>query len=358
MRYMNRARLRTPVAAVLAASLTAAAAARASRGEDDGKLKIVTTLHVLAAIASDIVADRGTVMALARPTEDPHFVQATPQRMVALRDAQVFIESGLQLELWDQNVIDGARNPKIQRQADGFCRAATGAPVLQIPTIQGSRALGDVHADGNPHLWFEPFIGHVYAKNIEACLSRVDGRNQALWEKNRKAFDRKLDEAIFGKELCDVMGGGARLEKLTRDGGLDDFLAKHKLKDVPLSEKLGGLMKKARPLKGAKVVAYHNSWCYFEKTWGCEIVGFMEPKPGIPPTASHLEELEKVCKQKEAKVVLVTSYEPKAMAEEFAARIGAKVVLLPADVDAEGTTDFVSFQTTLVERVVEALEKK
>ncbi len=357
MRHMNKARLRTPVAAVLAASLTAAAAARASRGEDDDKLRVITTVHVLASIASDIVCDRGTVLALARPTEDPHFVQSTPQRMVALRDAHVFVESGLQLELWANNVIDGARNPRIQRQADGFCRASTGAPVLQLP-LQYTRALGDVHADGNPHLWFEPFIGHVYAKNIEACLSRVDARNQQLWEKNRKAFDRKLDEAIFGKELCDIMGGGARLEKLARENALDDFLAKHKLKDVPLSEKLGGLMKKARPIRGAKIVAYHNSWCYFEKTYGCEIVGFMEPKPGIPPTAGHLDELEKTCKTKNAKVLVFTSYEPKGMAEEFAARIGAKAVLVPSDVNAEGAKDFIDFQTVLVDRIAEALEKK
>src|SRR5262249_22694712 len=119
----------------------------------------------------------------------------------------------------------------------------------------------------------------------------------------------------------------------------------------------GGLVKKARPLKGAKVLAYHKSWCYFAETWGCEVIGAMEPKPGIPPTAGHLEELEKAAKEKGARVILVMSYEPKSTCEEFAQRIGGVVAAMPSDVGAEETKDFIAFQTTLVERVVDALGK-
>lgn len=346
---------RTIVTATFA-GLLAAGAVSGARADDEKKLNVVTTLHVLAAVAKEVGGDKVTVQALARPVEDPHEVTATPQRYKMLSTADVFIESGFQLEIWDANVIDNAANPRIQKASDGFCKAGAGEPMLEVPA-QASRIGGDLHPDGNPHIWYEPFVGHIYAKNIEACFTRVDPSNQQLWAKNRNAFDKKLDEAVFGKELCELLGGGARLEKLSREGALDDFLSKHKVKGKALSDMLGGLMKKAQPLKGAKLVAYHKSWAYFAETYGCEFVGYMEPKPGIPPTPGHLEELEKLAKEKQAKVILVMSYEPRTTAEDFAQRIGAKVVVLPSDVGAEDTKDFFDFQAMLVERTVEALPK-
>ena len=361
MKSMSYARLRTPVAAILAASLTAAAVARAARAENEKKLKVVTTLHVLASITSEVGGDHVEVKALARPVEDPHEVTATPQRYKELSTADAFVESGFQLEIWDENVISGANNSKIQKAADGFCKAGAGTAMLEIPA-NISRQGGDLHPDGNPHIWYEPFAGHIYAKNIEACLSRVDSANSQLWEKNRKAFDKKLDEAIFGPDLCKVLGGPL-LEKLARSGKLDTFLAEHKVPKgynktgEPLKTLLGGLMKKAEPLKGAKLLAYHKSWCYFAQAYGCEVIGAMEPKPGIPPTAGHLEEIEKLSKQQGAKVILCMSYEPMLECEEFAEKIGGAVALMPSDVGAEDTKDFIGFQTMLVERAVAALGK-
>jgi ABC-type Zn uptake system ZnuABC Zn-binding protein ZnuA len=340
---------------MLAASLTAAAFARAALAEGE-KLKVETTLHVLASIAKDVGGDLVEAEALARSTEDPHEVTSTPTRMLKLRDADVFAESGYQLEIWDENLLDGARNPKIRKNTDGFCFAGNGRPMLEVPA-QLSRAGGDLHPFGNPHIWYEPFVGHIYAKNIEATFAKLRPDQAETFTKNRKAFDKKLDEAIFGKELCEIMGGGARLEKLQHEGKLDEFLGQHKYKDKPLVDYLGGLMKKAKPLKGTKLIAYHQSWAYFAEAYGCEFVGYLEPKPGIPPTPGHLQELEATAKRTGAKAILVMSYENKSTADDFATRIGAKSVAMPSDVGADETKDWFEFQEKLVDRVVEALPK-
>jgi ABC-type Zn uptake system ZnuABC Zn-binding protein ZnuA len=351
---MSKKNFKTPVAALLAASLTAAALERAARAEGD-KLSVVTTLHVLASLAKEIGGDAIDVEALARPTEDPHFVQPTPQRQVKLRDAQAFLEIGLQLEMWSEHVIDGARNPRIQRQADGHSYVADGCELLLKPRV-ADRSMGDVHTFGNPHVWLEPMAGHVFAKNIAACLARVSPASAETFEKNKKAFDKKLDEFIFGAELCEVMGG-PRLEKLHHAGKLWAFLETQKYKGKPLDEYLGGLMKKARPLRGAKLLSYHQSFPYYAQTWGCEFVEQLEPKPGIAPTPAHLQNVEAIAKSTGAKVILVMPWEPRSIADEFATRIGGTVVALPGDVGAENTTDFWNFQETLVDRVVAALPK-
>jgi ABC-type Zn uptake system ZnuABC Zn-binding protein ZnuA len=356
MQRIGRFPKNTQVAAILAASLTAAALARAAQAEGD-KIKVETTLHVLAAIAQAVGGDQVEAEALARSTEDPHEVTATPQRMVKMRDADAFIESGFQLEIWDENLLDGARNPKIRKNTNGFCFAGQSRPMLEIPA-QLSRAGGDLHPFGNPHIWFEPFVGHVYAKNIEATLAKIAPDKTDIWAKNRKDFDRKLDEAIFGAELVKIMDGGARLEKLAHEGKLDEFLAQHNYHGKPLAELLGGLLKKAKPLKGTQLIGYHQSWAYFAETYGCQFVGYLEPKPGIPPTPGHLEELQATAKRTGAKAILVMSYENKSAADDFAAQLGGKVAFVPSDVGADETKDWIDFQDKLLDRVLEALPKQ
>lgn len=359
MRQVSSSRVRL-LAAVVAGALAVPLGGAPARAQGE-KIRVVTSLHVLAAVARDVGGDQVEVEALSRATEDPHEVTATPARMVKVRDADAFIENGLQLEIWSENVIDGARNPKIRKTSPGYCKASVGCAPLEVPEIL-TRERGDIHPFGNPHIWFEPFVGHIYAKNIEACLARVAPDRAELWEKNRKAFDRKLDEAVFGKDLVELMGGGARLEKLFRQGKLDAFLAEHKVKvkekETALQDLLGGLMKKARPLKGANLLSYHQSWAYLAQTYGCKFVGTMEPKPGIAPSPGHLQELEATAKRTGAKVIVVASYEPLAAAESFAERFGGKVALVPADVDAEGTKDFFDFQELLVDRIAGALPKQ
>ena len=342
------------VAAILAASLTAAALARAARADTE-PLKVETTLHVLASIAKEVGGDGVEAEALARSTEDPHQVTATAEHLVQVRGADAFVESGVRLEPWDQGLVDGA-HPKIRRSGDAFCSAGDGRPVLEAPRGATVRGAGDLHPSGNPHLWYEPFVGHVYARNIEACLGQIQPEKASTWRKNRQAFDKKLDEAIFGKELCAIVGGGERLARLHREGKLDEFLSQHQHEGKPLAHYLGGLLKKARPLRGARLVSSRASWVYFEETYGCVRVGELEPRPGSPPTRGHLEELAAKARREGARVVLVASYEPRAAAEDFAARIGGTVVVVPSDVGAEGTRDWFDFQEQLVARVVAALE--
>jgi len=349
MRLLERTSL-VLIALAAGGALTLVTPARA----DGGKLKVRTSLNAFAAVAREIGGEAIEAEALARPIEDPHDITATPELIVKVKDADVFIENGIGLENWSEKVLSESKNAKVAKKAPGYCCATEGVTILDVPP-PGTNVQNEEHAFGNPHTWFDPLMGHTYAKNIEACLDRVSPEKVDAWERNREAFDRKLYERVFGKELVDMMDGGERLEKLNRQGKLDEFLASHKFKDKPLTDLLGGLLKKARPLKGLKLISYHDSVNYFSRTYQIDFIATLEPKSGIAPTPGHLEEVARLAKKVDCKVVAVMTCEPKKIAEDFAATIGAKVALLPSDVGAEGTKDWFDFHEKLVDRLLEAL---
>jgi zinc/manganese transport system substrate-binding protein len=336
----------------LALWLIAALPARA----DDAPLHVVATLPHLAEHARAVGGARVEVVNLARGDQDPHFVQATPTLMVEANKADLYIEEGLELELWSEHVLDGARNAKVRVGAPGHVFASQGVPVLEKPTVV-SRAQGDVHPNGNPHVWLDPLNAILEARNIADALKVADAAHAAEFEEGFKAYAGRIEKAFYGEEIVRLLGSET-LEKLQRKETLDDFLAKKQYKGAPLSEKLGGWKKKLAPYRGAKVIGYHKEWSYFVRCFGIEIVQNLEPKPGIPPTPGHLAELEALVKTTKISAILVCPYNNVGVAESFGERTGIPVALMPPDVGGTPEAkDYVSLMDTIVDKLAAALEK-
>src|SRR3989440_6577595 len=239
-------RILLPLAAILTCSFSAHA-----------KLNVVATLPDFGSLAREIGGDKINLVVLAKPTEDPHFVDARPSFVVSLRNADVLIDGGAELELgWLPPLLQNARDPKIETGKPGRIQASQGIRLMNVPA-SATRAAGDVHALGNPHFMSDPIIAKAVAQHIAQALSAVDPANAAFYEANYKRF-----EATINAKLQEW--GAALL-----------------------------------PFKGQNVVAYHDSWPYFAHRFGVNIDTFLEPKPGIPPSPSHLAEgIEKMTAQK------------------------------------------------------------
>lgn len=272
-------------------------------------VKVVTTLPVLKNITEEIGKDRVSVQSLAEPSQDAHFVQPKPTFMKKVREANLFIEIGLELELWAQKVIDSAGNPKVQIGQPGRVIASLGIPTLEIPQVL-SRQLGDVHPYGNPHIWLDPILTKKIAKNITNGLIAVDLAGQAFYEKNLNAFQDKIDKALVEWQ------------------------------------------KKAAKISNKKLVTYHRSWSYFAKRFGFEVMGQIEDKPGIPPTPKHRDEIIALMKEAKIKTILAELFYDHAPSEYISKRTGAKIVQVPIDVGAvPEAKDYFSLITYIIDRL-------
>ena len=250
----------------------------------DAKLKVVATLPDLASLAREIGGDKIDVSAMAKPTEDSHFVDARPSFVVQLRDADVLIDGGAELEVgWLPPLLQNARNPKIEVGKPGRVQASQGVRLMNVPT-NATRAAGDVHALGNPHFVVDPIIAKTVALHIAQAFSAVDAPNASTYDANYKKF-----EATINTKLQEW--GAAML-----------------------------------PFKGQNVVAYHDSWVYFAHRFGLVIDTFLEPKPGIPPSPSHLAEVIEKMKAQKIKAIIVEPFHDRKIAEKVASSTGAKVV--------------------------------
>src|SRR5438874_10290066 len=248
------------------------------------KLKVVATLPDLASIAREVGGDKIEVSAMAKATEDSHFVDARPSFVVQLRDADVLIDGGAELEIgWLPPLLQNARNPKIEVGKPGRVQASQGVRLMNVPT-SATRAAGDVHALGNPHFTVDPIIAKTVAQHIAQAFSAVDAPNAAAYDANYKKF-----EAAINAKLQEW--GTAML-----------------------------------PFKGQNVVAYHDSWPYFAHRFGVNIDTFLEPKPGIPPSPSHLAEVIEKMKGQKIKAIIVEPFHDRRIAEKVASATGAKVV--------------------------------
>ena len=248
------------------------------------KLKVVATLPDLAALAREVGGDKIEVSAMAKPTEDSHFVDARPSFVVQLRDADVLIDGGAELEIgWLPPLLQNARNPKIDVGKPGRVQAFQGVRLMNVPT-SASRAAGDVHALGNPHFVIDPIIAKTVALHIAQAFSAVDAPNAAAYDANYKKFETTIN---------------ARLQEW------------------------GTAM---LPFKGQSVVAYHDSWPYFAHRFGLNIDIFLEPKPGIPPSPSHLAEVIEKMKAQKIKAIIIEPFHDRKIAEKVASSTGAKVV--------------------------------
>ena len=304
-------------------------------------LDVVATLPWLGDITHR-VAPEATITTLARGNEDPHYLSPTPALMAKVSKADLYIENGLNLELWSERLLDSAGNPKIRPGQPGYVRATDGMTRLDVPTDL-TRAKGDLHPEGNPHVWTDPLNAPVAADNIAAGLGRVDPANAAKYTANAKAFRQKIYEAMYGADLVAFMGGDL-LARMDSSGKLDDFLASKNL-----TSRLGGWKKQAASLKGKPMIFYHQSWAYFVKRFGVEVVGFVEDRPGISPTAAHRDALIRVIKSRGVKVIEVTSYYDPKIPQLLATQTGARVAIVAGDVGGSAAaTDYFAYITSII----------
>jgi zinc/manganese transport system substrate-binding protein len=264
------------------------------------KLNVVTATTDLAALAQEVGGDKIQVESIAKGYQDPHFVEAKPSFLLKLRQADLLIVVGLQLEIgWLPPLINQSGNSRIQVGAAGNLDASQFAEILDIPTGTVTRALGDVHPLGNPHYWLDPDNGRRIARGIAGKLGELDPPNNAYYQERFQDFDKRLTGA---------------------------------------EQKWDAEMK---PYRGRKVVTYHNSFPNFAKHYGLNVIGYVEPRPGIPPTPSHTIELIGLMKRENCKVILVEPYFDLKTPQSIARDTGAQVVqYLPSVGGEKEVTDY------------------
>ena len=277
-------------------------------------LNVVASTLDMADTAKQIGGDRVSVYAISTGKFDLHFFDPRPSQVMKLKKADLLIVGGLDVDVWIQGLIDASRNPRIRFGAVGYVDPSEGIRPIQVPKGRIDGAMGDVHPYGNPHYWVTRENTRIVAENIAEGLIRVSPKDADYFERNKRAYLERLDQ-VFDQ----------------------------------LHEKL-------EPFKGTKVIQYHRSWDYFCDEFGLEIVGDLEPQPGIPPSASHLKEVVDWAKHEGAKLMLVEPYYPKRPVEFVARETGAKVLRLPFYTGGkEGIDGFLENLTYNVEQIVEAL---
>ena len=272
------------VPAILAAVLLSAAPARAA-------LKVVATTQDLESLAKEVGGDKIETDSLAKGYQDPHQVEPKPSFVLKLNKADLLIVVGRELEIgWLPPLINQARNPKIQPGADRYLDASNFAHILEIPTGQITRAMGDVHPQGNPHYWLSPENGRRIAQGIQKKLSEISPADAAYFAQRYVDFDKRLADA-------------------------------EKRWTAEMS-----------PYRGAKIVTYHRSWPNFVETYGLNVIGYVEPKPGIPPSPSHVFELTQAMKKDNIKILLIEPYFDSKTPNAIGRDSGAQVVTLAPSV--------------------------
>jgi len=279
------------------------------------QLKVVTSTTDLYDLARAVGGDFVKATSIGKGYEDPHFVQPKPSFILQLRSADVWAYVGLDLEIgWMPLLLDGARNSKIRAGAPGHINASTVIPVLDANRAV-DRSQGDVHPLGNPHYWLDPNNARKVAHLFRDRFSELDPKNAAGYRANTTAWEAKLTAA--------------------EQGWRADLAS---LKDKP-------------------VVAWHTSWRYFAAYTGLRIVGFMEPKPGVPPSPSHLSSLVATIKQTGAKVIIMEPFYDRKTADKIARETGAKVLVVPPSVGgAKGLDDYIELMKNNISVVASAVK--
>ena len=312
-------------------------------------LKVITTTTDLAWAVEEVGGERVSVRALCAPNEDPHYVSPTPSLVAAVGDADVFVEIGLSLEIWTERLLDGAGNPDVRPGGPGYVLASQGIRTKERPdTI--SRSQGDLHPDGNPHVWLDPLNMKIIADNVAAGLGRVDPANVEEYRRRAADLKARIDVALFGEELVALLGGDL-LDRLGRGGQLEGYLDRE-VGGASLRSRLGGWMATGAPMQGRAIVYYHRNWVYFADRFGLTVAAYVESKPGIAPSAAHRKRVVEVVAAERAPVVVVTNYYdtriPRAIAEEA----GITVAIVPI---MTGGTDAAPTWFALIDQLVEGL---
>jgi zinc/manganese transport system substrate-binding protein len=277
------------------------------------RLKVVATTADLAAVARAVAGDDADVTALARPTEDPHFVDAKPSFIRVVNQADVLVEGGASLEAgWLPPLLEGARNARVTVGAPGRVVAAEGIPLLDVPTAL-DRAMGDVHPQGNPHFMLDPVAARTVAEHLAASLCAVDQVRCAAYQDRLARFGAALDARLTGWQAT------------------------------------------LAPFKGTRVVTYHKDFDYFFRRFGLEVLDTLEPKPGIPPSPTHLTALIPKMRAADVKLIVVEPYRERSNPNFVAESTGARVLVLPTMPD--GGQEYLDLVDRDVDAVAAALHR-
>ena len=279
------------------------------------RLKVVTSTTDLRDIARAVGGNRISAVNISAGYQDPHFVEAKPSFILQLRNADVFAYVGLNLEIgWMPLLVDGARNPKIRPGGTGNVDVSRVIPVLDVARGPVDRSQGDVHPLGNPHYWLDPGNGKRIAELFRQKFSELDPAGASAYQRNAQAFNARIDAAAraWAPDLAKI--------------------------------------------RGKPVVAYHTSWRYLVAYTGVNIVGFMEPKPGVPPSPSHVAGLIQTMKRTGAKVIIMEPFYSRKMVDFVAKNTGAQVLVLPSSVEGvRGVNDYVSLMRYNIQRIAAAV---
>jgi zinc/manganese transport system substrate-binding protein len=316
-------------------------------------VKVVATLPVYAEIVQEIGASEVSVTSIAHPNEDAHFVRPKPSFALDLRRADMFVTTGLDLELWVPPLLDRAHNTKVLEGGPGYVTAYTGIKLLDIP-VAADRSAGDVHIFGNPHVTSDPLRTLQVARNITTGLKRVSPDRAATFDAGLAAFTDKIYRRLFGDRLVDLLGGET-LEQMANGGTLHDFLENNEYEGEQLIKELGGWLGVAEPFRGGEMICYHKNWAYLEERFDVTCVDYIEAKPGIPPTPGHVSQLIQKMKGQDIHVLFAASYFDEGKVTTVARRGGATLVRVPMEPGAmPGVDDYFSLVDTWVSGLARA----
>lgn len=290
-------------------------------------LKIVTTLPDYAYLARAIGQNAVEVKAIVEGTQDAHFVRPKPSFVEILRNADLLIATGLDLEMWLPSAVDKSGNRRIRSGEIGYVAAATGMNLKDKP-VAYSHIEGGLHIYGNPHVTVSPLNIIQAADNIRIGLGRNLPQQKDQFDCNAAKFIANLSQKLYGSELIGILGQQTLLD-MHKAGKLLNFLAEKQYKGKPLYAYAGGWLGTLWPLRGTKIVSYHKNWLYLFDDFGLIEGGFIEPKPGIPPSPRHLTALRETMKQNNIKLVISADYFDEKTVNRVAANTGAQPIMLP-----------------------------
>jgi zinc/manganese transport system substrate-binding protein len=276
-------------------------------------INVVAATPELADIAKQVGGDKVSVYSIAKPNQDYHMIEPRPSDVSKIARADIIVRIGLDLDMWLDALSNAASNPKVRRGASGYVDASVGVMRLEVPREQITGASGDIHVYGNPHYFYDPENGKIVAHNILEGLIRVSPGNRSAFQSNYEHFANEIDNrtAAWKKELA--------------------------------------------PYRGRPVVTYHSSSVYFLRRFSLVSFGQLEPKPGIPPSASHVRELIQRMKEHKVTAVAIESVYPRRFPDLIARETGAKYVVVPYSVGSLGTRSYIDLIDAWVTKYKEAL---
>jgi ABC-type Zn uptake system ZnuABC Zn-binding protein ZnuA len=288
--------------ALVLSSLFVVSASPPKARADGGTISVLTTTTDLAEIVKAVGGDKVSVRSLCKGPEDPHFLDARPSFIRMGGEADLLVVIGMELEVgYIPLILRDGSNPKIKPGSPGYLDASARIRKLQVPEGgQVSRAMGDVHPNGNPHYMLDPANAGVVAEDVAKALSVLAPDSAKAFMERAGTLRTAISELLLGKPPA----------------------------DNPRGKREGGLLDRFKPYKGASIVSYHDDMIYVAQRYGLEVLGTLEPKPGVPPSAEHMAQLATQAKAANVKAVLYDVFEPSGPVTTFAQEVGATPVLI------------------------------